>query len=233
MKPNQSASITVQIRWVAPPNGYFKLNIDGSFIENNARCSIDGVFRNSQGSWIFGFCVTANSHCHTMTEFESLKHGLEFVITHKLSLLVVETDSVEILYLIQQPTMLFTNIATKCRLMLRSIGNPVVQHNFQEANRVADCLSKIGANLNQPENIISLRSPPFVAAIHLAYDVKGVVSTHLVSWSMFNNILCVGNPSVSSYVNSNAKPTSINVFGCNSATVMASDKSTLLLCNAT
>ncbi|KAM3252811.1 hypothetical protein P3L10_006881 [Capsicum annuum] len=49
---------------------------------------------------------------------------------------------------------------------------------------------------------------------------------------MFNNLLCVGNPSVSSYVNSNAKPTGINVSGCTYATVRASDKSTPLLCTA-
>ncbi|XP_047265235.1 uncharacterized protein LOC124897053 [Capsicum annuum] len=117
-------------------------------------------------------------------------------------------------------------------LMLRNIGNSVVQHNFREANKVADCLVKLGANLNLPGTVISLRSPPLAAATHLADDVEGIVSTRLVSWSMFNNMLCVGNSSVSSYLNSNAKPTSINVSGCTSATIRTSVKSAPLLCTA-
>ncbi|XP_047254678.1 uncharacterized protein LOC107848169 isoform X2 [Capsicum annuum] len=110
------------------------------------------------------------------------------------------------------------------QLMLRKMGNPVVQHNFREENIVADCLAKLGVNLNLPGTVISLRSPPLAVATHLADDVEGIVSTR--------NLLYVENPSVSSYVNSDAKPTSINVSGCTSATVRAFDESTPLLCTA-
>ncbi|KAM3203051.1 putative protein isoform X1 [Capsicum annuum] len=110
------------------------------------------------------------------------------------------------------------------KLMLRKMGNPVVQHNFREENIVADCLAKLGVNLNLPGTVISLRSPPLAVATHLADDVEGIVSTR--------NLLYVENPSVSSYVNSDAKPTSINVSGCTSATVRAFDESTPLLCTA-
>lgn len=63
------------------------------------------------------------------------------------------------------------------------MGNPVVQHNFREANKVADYLSRIGASLNQPGNIISLQSPLFDVAAHLANDIKDVFCTRSVSWS--------------------------------------------------
>ncbi|XP_047263363.1 uncharacterized protein LOC107860336 isoform X3 [Capsicum annuum] len=76
---------------------------------------------------------------------------------------------------------IFSQTIYLIRLMLRNMGNPVVQHNFREANKVADCLAKLGANLNLPGTVISLRSPPLAAATHLADDVEGIVSTRLVT----------------------------------------------------
>ncbi|PHT41176.1 putative acyl-activating enzyme 18, peroxisomal [Capsicum baccatum] len=92
------------------------------------------------------------------------------------------------------------------RSILKSMGNPVVQHNFREANKVADSLARASFSLSQFGEVISLQSPPSSVVVHLQNDVDGVVSDHFVSWSLFNNLLCLGNQSILSHVNSNAKP---------------------------
>lgn len=45
---------TLFLRWIKPPLGYFKLNVDGSR-DGNGVIGAGGVIRDSSGNWIQGF----------------------------------------------------------------------------------------------------------------------------------------------------------------------------------
>ncbi|KAF3675509.1 hypothetical protein FXO37_05838 [Capsicum annuum] len=73
------------------------------------------------------------------------------------------------------------------RSMLKSIGNPAVQHNFRKANKVADSLARASFSLSQFGEVVSLRSPSSSVAVHLQNDVDGVFCDRFVSWSLFKS----------------------------------------------
>lgn len=45
---------TVLVRWIPPPEGLVKLNVDGNCNKLNV-ISVGGAIRNAQGDWIAGF----------------------------------------------------------------------------------------------------------------------------------------------------------------------------------
>lgn len=42
-------------RWISPPIGCLKLNIDGSFLGTSNRMGSGGIFRDDNGCWVTGF----------------------------------------------------------------------------------------------------------------------------------------------------------------------------------
>ncbi|KAF3684586.1 hypothetical protein FXO37_01281 [Capsicum annuum] len=88
------------------------------------------------------------------------------------------------------------------------MGNPVVQHSFHEANQVADILSRLGSHLPHPGNDHILFSPPVQVVVQPQRDASGVLSSRIITWSMFNMLLCFRNEAISTslHVPFNAKP---------------------------
>uniref|UniRef100_A0A0V0GSZ0 Putative ovule protein n=1 Tax=Solanum chacoense TaxID=4108 RepID=A0A0V0GSZ0_SOLCH len=62
----------VPIFWHKPPEGNFKLNIDGSFESQTTNGGTGGVIRNQLGTWIVGFAckIKARNALHD----KSLRH---------------------------------------------------------------------------------------------------------------------------------------------------------------
>uniref|UniRef100_A0A3Q7FHC4 Uncharacterized protein n=1 Tax=Solanum lycopersicum TaxID=4081 RepID=A0A3Q7FHC4_SOLLC len=65
-----------------------------------------------------------------------------------------------------------------CRLMLRKLGNPVVVHNFQQGNQVADFFCKIGSHLTSTPQSNVLLTPPEAVNDYLKADNEGVLSSN-------------------------------------------------------
>ncbi|KAF3671757.1 hypothetical protein FXO37_07859 [Capsicum annuum] len=157
-----------------------------------------------------------------MTELEALLHGLEIAANYHF------TDSVEILHLLQHPLPRYTDIIHNCRLLLRNVGNPVVQHNFREANAVADVLSRKGEHLHSPTKCV-LTSPPAELEDLLQQDNTGVLCRRLVSWSLYNTLLSLGNPSVFATA-SNSTLVSVNATRSTAFVTSTPRTSTSTLC---
>lgn len=47
--------ITKEVRWIPPPENFYKVNVDGSSIGNPGKPGFGGSFRNVAGEWICGF----------------------------------------------------------------------------------------------------------------------------------------------------------------------------------
>lgn len=80
-------------------------------------------------------------------EFLTLIQGLEPAQTQSLRPLEVCIDSKEVINMLYNGNMLYDSILDECRLLIRSLGGPAVQHNFREQIRIADALGEKGPAL--------------------------------------------------------------------------------------
>ncbi|KAJ1412772.1 Ribonuclease H-like superfamily [Sesbania bispinosa] len=63
------------IWWISPPEGWFKINCDGSVLSNNSQASCGGVLRNSFGEFVGGFAAKLGSCSITLAEIWAILHG--------------------------------------------------------------------------------------------------------------------------------------------------------------
>lgn len=45
------------VQWLAPQNGWYKLNTDGAYKRDSGLASASGFLRDENGSWLWGFMV--------------------------------------------------------------------------------------------------------------------------------------------------------------------------------
>ncbi|RDX62838.1 DExH-box ATP-dependent RNA helicase DExH6, partial [Mucuna pruriens] len=181
----QSAS---KVWWTCPEVGWMKVNVDGSFRRYLNLSSGAGVFRDSTGSWCFGFALNLGllsygssdpakatvSHLITMAELWSIFTALKLGREKGISQLWIETDS---------------TIAVACVLNRRegSVYEPLVQsifelmaeycmvrisHCYREGNQVADYLASYAHDLEVGLHILDV--PPPGCIQFLADDSAGV-----------------------------------------------------------
>ncbi|KAF3628244.1 hypothetical protein FXO38_28339 [Capsicum annuum] len=125
-----------------------------------------------------------------MAELKALCLGLKLALDHNLQPLDVETDSLEVLDLLSFPSPSYDKIVASCRSMLRSLGNPAVQHNFREANGAADILAEFGSSSTALSYV--LLSPPEIVATQLKRDRDGVSTSRIISKASYNKLVsCV------------------------------------------
>lgn len=143
----------IHVRWFPPPPGSFKLNTDGSFYAKDKTGGIGGVIRNANGEWVIGFSKKVCALNHTHAELSALEHELHLVIDHQLTLVEIETDSIEVIELLNEKIPIFNNLINSCRFHLKRLGNLVIRHSFREGNKVAHALANKGSKKQSSDNI--------------------------------------------------------------------------------
>ena len=61
-------------RWFQPPQGVFKLNVDGSVRDGQA--TYGGLLRDHEGNWVWGFGGSCGSAYALYGELVAMKEGL-------------------------------------------------------------------------------------------------------------------------------------------------------------
>lgn len=79
------------VKWEAPSQGRFKLNIDGSAIDSSFACG--GIIRDSKGCLVAAFSNFYGQGTNTLAEFLALRDGLDLCKTMGLEDVIVESDS--------------------------------------------------------------------------------------------------------------------------------------------
>uniref|UniRef100_A0A0V0H650 Putative ovule protein n=1 Tax=Solanum chacoense TaxID=4108 RepID=A0A0V0H650_SOLCH len=108
---------------------------------------IGGVFRNTDGHWILGYCMHIPYTTITEAELKGLFHGLCLAILTNLSPIQVEIDIKEVITLLSSSNAKYANILLDCRSTLRQVCETLVTHIYREQNQVADSLSNHGATM--------------------------------------------------------------------------------------
>ncbi|KAF3673117.1 hypothetical protein FXO38_05788 [Capsicum annuum] len=127
-------------------------------------------------------------------------------------------------------TSLISYLTYHVESMLRSLGNPAVQHNFRETNGAADILADFGSSSLVSSYV--LLSPPYIVAAQLKRDRQEVSTTRIIFIACYNKLVSVGNQSLLSAAMSSIYAGSLSDVNLHSssASVLAPSPSSTLLC---
>ncbi|OIT30140.1 putative ribonuclease h protein, partial [Nicotiana attenuata] len=138
---NNTCTHQMMLKWEPPPRGCFKLNTDGVIKGKVGIGGIGGIFRNHNGDWILGYMENIPHTSILEAEFRALIKGLQLAEQNNLLPLHIDTDSAEIIGMLEG-NLIFDPLICECRLLIQRMGRVVVRHAFREQNRVADALAK-------------------------------------------------------------------------------------------
>ncbi|KAG4935713.1 hypothetical protein JHK84_049915 [Glycine max] len=180
----------VSVEWIFTEVGWIKSNVDGSYKALQHLTSCSGVFRDSTGSWCFGFALNlGNLSCGSsdstkpgihqfivVSEMWSVLTALKLVKEKGISQLWIETDSTSAVdYILNKRVQKGDPFAPLVESILElMIGNWTfrVSHCYREANTVADWLSKYAHTTAFGLHVLDV--PPHGCIKYLTDDSTGV-----------------------------------------------------------
>ncbi|KAL0392872.1 UNVERIFIED_CONTAM: putative ribonuclease H protein [Sesamum radiatum] len=127
----------------------FKLNTDGSSLENPGLAGAVGIIRDSAGHVHLAYQITLGTGTSVLAELTAVWRGLELALTHGLAPLVVEVDATTVISLLQfrASGKWEVQYLIMCIVRLQQLLVADVQHIFREVNGAADHLAKEAASL--------------------------------------------------------------------------------------
>ncbi|KAK4273561.1 hypothetical protein QN277_021939 [Acacia crassicarpa] len=171
----------VQIRWVAPPDGWVKVNIDGVSKGERRLAGCGGLIRGSQGEWLCGFTRKLGSCSAIKAEVWAVLSGMELAFHYKFDKIIVESDCTAVVSLLTD----LQNVGTAKSMLLkhrgsflRKFSNVVFSHVYREGNFCADSLANL--SLVQEEYKAILLNPPQSVIRYLYRDCLGIVYPRVI-----------------------------------------------------
>lgn len=67
----------MQVQWIKPREGWYKLNTDGASLGNPGKASGGGLVRDHRGAWLKGSSRCIGNTMSVMAEFWALKDDLQ------------------------------------------------------------------------------------------------------------------------------------------------------------
>ncbi|MQL93372.1 hypothetical protein Taro_026015 [Colocasia esculenta] len=131
-------------RWITPPSGRLKLNVDGAFMRTSGTAGGGGILRDHEGNMCWAFArAYRDLNSSLAAKAMALNDGLSICCSKGVSEVLVETDSLNLLQLVTNQissqwdlSCIMHDIAMKTFNLKAEIA-----HVSREANRVADCLA--------------------------------------------------------------------------------------------
>ncbi|GKV38468.1 hypothetical protein SLEP1_g46380 [Rubroshorea leprosula] len=160
--------------WEKPPEGYCKLNTDGSAHGNPGLASAGGVIRDHMGRWIVGFaCKIGYASC-LRAELWGIREGLLLAYQRNIQNLIVGVDSfvaTQLLSCCFSPHHPLYSLILDCREILSRIPRTRIQHVYREANQCADALTAVAHSL--PVDFVSFDCSPPGLLLYYEADMRG------------------------------------------------------------
>ncbi|KAF9592147.1 hypothetical protein IFM89_012576 [Coptis chinensis] len=142
----------VSLRWIPPPVGVLKLNIDGSSRGNPGAAGAGYVLRDWEGRFIFGLAVPILHASTLMAEARALYFGLRILSFLHLNgvRVLVETDSKFIQHCIRCSSLDIPwevlHVIQDCSHLFSSMVCTELIWNYREANFVADAFANFASD---------------------------------------------------------------------------------------
>ena len=103
----QTCKVLKGIRWERPPQGWMKLNTDGSANGNPGLAGCGGVIRNYAGQWVIGFSKCIDITSSFAAELWGLREGLILCCNLNITSLEMEFDAKVIVDILNKPASAF------------------------------------------------------------------------------------------------------------------------------
>ncbi|MQL72013.1 hypothetical protein Taro_004346 [Colocasia esculenta] len=135
------------VRWLMPPSGRLKLNVDGAFMKTSGRAGGGGILRDHEGNMCWAFSRAYHDlNSSLAAEAMAIKDGLSICCNKGVT--EVETDSLNLFQILTNQISSPWDLAcimhdiTAKTLHLKT----EIAHVPREANRVADCLASFATS---------------------------------------------------------------------------------------
>ncbi|KAL0451234.1 UNVERIFIED_CONTAM: hypothetical protein Slati_1101500 [Sesamum latifolium] len=137
------------VRWATPSPAWFKLNSDGSSLENPGPAGAGGIIRDAEGQVRLAYQVALGTTTSVIAELTAVWHDLEIAIANGLAPIEIEVDATTVIQL------LWSRASGRWEIhhlimritQIQHVLGSVVRHTFREANGAADYLAKEAASL--------------------------------------------------------------------------------------
>ena len=90
--PKEESLFKAAQKWLLPPKGRFKLNIDGAFSEANKSGGIGFILRNDAGEVVHMHADRCKANSSFHCEAKALREALNHVVDKDFGQVIVETD---------------------------------------------------------------------------------------------------------------------------------------------
>lgn len=170
----------VWFSWSPPPQGFLKLNTDGSRTSYTGMASASGVFRNHNGSWVTGFYTKIGTTNSFAAELWGLQEGLKIATNRGFMKLLAETVSLSMVQALDKeaPSRPETDVLIMdCLSLIRQLHDFKLTHTFREGNHCLDRLANMGHNGRWGTTLLAL--PPDEIKGILDHDAKTVAARRI------------------------------------------------------
>ncbi|OIT01967.1 putative ribonuclease h protein [Nicotiana attenuata] len=168
----------IYICWSFPPQGYIKINTDGSFMPNSGLAGFGGIARDDKRRWIGGFYgrLSMKATSSITAELWAIHGGLTLAKNYNLKKVLIETDSSDALMLLTVADNVTKShpdrvLMKECRSLISKLGITLI-HTLRQGNNCADHLAKLGRT--QKEDLVILHRPPHSMQLLLLADMAHV-----------------------------------------------------------
>ena len=149
---NVRQRVSMQVKWSKPPEGWFKLNLDGASCGNPGKAGGGGLIRDCSGKWLKGFARSIGFATSMSAEFWALRDGLKLALSEGIENLIVELDVRVVVDLVNfnvDTNKPYFPLLCDCRCLLRRIPWVQVVHVYREGNRCTDALARWGSTMEE------------------------------------------------------------------------------------
>lgn len=132
------------VRWIPPPPGVYKINVDGS--TNNGKIYAGCIIRNSMGFFVAGFSLSLGRGIALDAKILAGMHGVIFAHSRGWTDLWLESDNALSIKVLQcDGKMIPWRIRSYWDRYVNARRNTSLPatHIFREGNSIADCLARL------------------------------------------------------------------------------------------
>lgn len=164
----------VEIKWIRPPEGKFKLNTDCTREAIFGKLAAGGILRDDQGFWRGGFTAVVGCAAILDEELWSILHGLKIGGGLGVREILVESNSSEAVALLKNrllPSHRLSGLISAIQDLGSTFVGFQISHVYREQNMAADCVAKLG--LKYALDFCFLSHPPADVVYLLDSDLHG------------------------------------------------------------
>ncbi|XP_019226006.1 PREDICTED: uncharacterized protein LOC109207519 [Nicotiana attenuata] len=144
-----------------------------------------------------GFTKSCYTHSPMQAELLALQEGLKLAIELPFPDLQIETDSTEVLRMLDEDYSTTNPCLLTCRSLTQQLKSLVIRHSFREGNAVADCLAKEAVRNFKPGLCYRLARPPTFVEPFLEKDMQDVcLGVKKLNSTTCNSLVSLNNSNV-------------------------------------